>query len=608
MIDYAIKPLAPGAHQFQVDVTIQSPDPAGQLVSLPAWIPGSYMIRDFAKNIVSLNARSGETPLELVKLDKQTWRLPVCSSPVKISYQVYAWDLSVRGAHLDTTHGFFNGTSVFLRVHGQEEQACLVDIAPPDGEDYADWRLATTLTSCGAPHLAFGLYGAGNYDELIDHPVEMGRFSHAAFEVAGVPHEIVISGKHYADMERICADLQRICTQHVQLFGELPEMERYLFLVMAVGEGYGGLEHRSSTSLICKRDDLPQKRVPEMSDGYRQFLGLCSHEYFHLWNVKRIRPLQLMQADLTQEAYTTLLWFFEGVTSYYDDLALVRSGCIDPRAYLELLAKTITRVYRSGGRRKQSVADSSFDAWTKFYKQDENAPNAIVSYYTKGALIALLLDQIIRRDTAGRQSLDDIMRVLWQRYGRRDIGLDEDEVERVTAELTGLDLKGFFDRAVRGCEELELAPALDRVGIGFDLRPARGSADQGGVKEPAQDKEPAAPRLVLGVATRSEGRDVVIANVFDQGAAQLAGISAGDVLIAIDGLRVTEANMDNLMARAINGTPLEVHVFRRDELMRFEVTPLPAVADTCELWIREPVDKQTVDCRQAWLSTVQVTA
>ncbi|WP_260293329.1 M61 family metallopeptidase [Sedimenticola hydrogenitrophicus] len=608
MIDYAIKPLAPGAHQFQVDVTIQSPDPAGQLVSLPAWIPGSYMIRDFAKNILSLGARSGETPLEVVKLDKQTWQLPVCSGPVKISYQVYAWDLSVRGAHLDTTHGFFNGTSVFLRVHGQEEQACLVDIAPPDGEAYADWRLATTMTSCGAPHLAFGLYGAGNYDELIDHPVEMGRFSHTAFEVAGVPHEIVISGKHYADMERICADLQRICSQHVQLFGELPEMERYLFLVMAVGEGYGGLEHRSSTSLICKRDDLPQKRVPEMSDGYRQFLGLCSHEYFHLWNVKRIRPLKLMQADLTQEAYTTLLWFFEGVTSYYDDLALVRSGCIDPRAYLELLAKTITRVYRSGGRRKQSVADSSFDAWTKFYKQDENAPNAIVSYYTKGALIALLLDQLIRRDTAGRQSLDDIMRALWQRYGRRDIGLSEDEVERVTAELTGLDLKGFFDRAVRGCEELELAPALDRVGIGFSLRPARGAADQGGVKETTQEKESAAPRLVLGVATRSEGRDVVIANVFDQGAAQLAGISAGDVLIAIDGLRPTEANMDNLMTRAINGTPLEVHVFRRDELMRFEVTPLPAVADTCELWIRESVEKQTVDCRQAWLSTVQVTA
>jgi len=602
MIDYVIKPFSPESHQFQVDVTIQSPDPEGQLVALPAWIPGSYMIRDFARNIVSLSAYSSETRLDVEKLDKQTWRLPRCEGPIRVNYQVYAWDLSVRGAHLDTTHGFFNGTSVFLRVHGQEDQACLVDIRPPDGDIYADWRLATTLTSCGAQHLAFGLYGASNYDELIDHPVEMGRFTHAVFEVAGVPHEVVITGKHYADMERICFDLQRVCSQHVQLFGELPEMERYLFLVMAVGDGYGGLEHRSSTALICKRDDLPQKRMTEMSDGYRQFLGLCSHEYFHLWNVKRIRPLILKQTDLTQEAYTSLLWFFEGVTSYYDDLALVRSGCIDQRSYLELVAKTVSRVYRGAGRLKQSVADSSFDAWTKFYKQDENAPNAVVSYYTKGALIALILDQVIRSETGERQSLDDIMRELWNRYGRRDIGLDEDEIERVVADFTGISLKDYFDHAVRGCDDLDLAANLDRLGIGFDLRPAYGSSDQGGIREIGKTRESDPPRLVLGVVTRIEGRDVVIANVFDRGAAQLAGISAGDVLVAIDGLRVTESNMDKLIARAINGAPIEILVFRRDELMRFAVTPLPAVANTCELWFKDGIDEQTLDRRQRWLS------
>ncbi|WP_435686537.1 M61 family metallopeptidase [Sedimenticola selenatireducens] len=609
MIDYTIKPFSPESHQFQVDLAIQNPDPEGQLVSLPAWIPGSYMIRDFARNIVSLSVYCGETRLDAVKLDKQTWRLPACKGPIKVRYQVYAWDLSVRGAHLDTTHGFFNGTSVFLRVHGQEDQACLVDIRPPDGDIYADWRLATTLTSCGARHLAFGVYGASSYEELIDHPVEMGRFTHAVFEVAGVPHEVVITGKHYADMERICFDLQRVCSQHVQLFGELPEMERYLFLVMAVGEGYGGLEHRSSTALICKRDDLPQKRVTEMSDGYRQFLGLCSHEYFHLWNVKRIRPLILKQADLTQEAYTSLLWFFEGVTSYYDDLALVRSGCIDQRGYLELVARTVSRVYRGTGRLKQSVAESSFDAWSKFYKQDENAPNAVVSYYTKGALIALVLDQIIRSKTDERLSLDDIMRELWSRYGRRDIGLDEDEIERVVESFTGINLKDYFDAAVRGCDDLDLAANLDQVGIGFSLRPASGSSDQGGIKETAgKDKESAPPRLVLGVATRIDGRDVVISNVFDQGAAQRAGISAGDVFVAMDGLRVTESNMDNLVARAINGTPIEVLVFRRDELMRFDVTPLPAVANTCELWFKDGVDARALERRQRWLSGTQAKA
>lgn len=602
MIDYSINPVSPESHQFQIEVTIQRPDPQGQLVSLPAWIPGSYMIRDFARNIVSLSAYADEIPLDVVKLDKQTWRLPVCEGPLRVRYQVYAWDLSVRGAHLDTTHGFFNGTSVFLRVHGQEDQACQVDIVPPAGVAFADWRLATTMSSRGAEHLAFGLYGASNYDELIDHPVEMGRFTHAMFEVAGVPHEVVISGNHHADMERICTDLTKICSQHVTLFGELPEMERYLFLVTALGDGYGGLEHRSSTALICKRDDLPDKTMTEISDGYRQFLGLCSHEYFHLWNVKRIRPLALKQADLTQEVYTSLLWFFEGVTSYYDDLALVRSGCIEQNSYLELLAKTISRVYRGTGRLKQSVAESSFDAWSKFYKQDENAPNAIVSYYTKGALAALVLDQLISRDTAGRHSLDDIMRELWIRFGRPDIGLGEDEIERVVQEFTGIDLGGFFDRAVRGRDDLDLAGHLDRLGIGFNLRPASGSADQGGIRETGKEKQPAPPRLVLGVVTRTDGKEVVISNVFDQGAAQLAGISAGDVLVAIDGLRVTESNLDNLVGRANNGVPIEAVVFRRDELMRFEVTPLPAVANTCDLWLKNEIDAQTLERRQRWLT------
>ncbi|WP_428622213.1 M61 family metallopeptidase [Sedimenticola sp.] len=605
MVDYSITPLSPEAHLFQVDLSIQSPDPEGQRVSLPAWIPGSYMIRDFARNIVTLTAESNGKRVNGEKLDKQTWRFDKCGGPLRVSYQVYAWDLSVRGAHLDTTHGFFNGTSVFLKVHGQEDKACLVDIHRPAGETYDDWRLATSMTSCGAQHHDFGLYGARNYQDLIDHPVEMGNFTHATFDVSGVPHEVVVTGKHYSDMGRICADLEKICAQHIQLFGELPEMERYLFLVMAVGDGYGGLEHRNSTSLICKRDDLPQRRVSEMSDGYRQFLGLCSHEYFHLWNVKRIRPLKLMQADLDREAYTSLLWFFEGVTSYYDDLALVRSGCIEQSSYLELLAKTVTRVYRGDGRLKQSVAESSFDAWTKFYKQDENAPNAIVSYYTKGALIALLLDQIIRRESKGSQSLDDVMRALWDQYGRRDVGLRESEIEQVIETVSGINLKDFFDTAVRGCEDLDLAPALEQLGIGFRLRPNRGASDQGGLRALEKDKDEHSPRLVLGVATRTDGKDVVVTNVFDHGAAQLVGIAAGDVLIAIDGLRVTEANMDNLIARAINGAPIEVLAFRRDEMMRFSVTPLPAVANTCELWLKEGVDEQALCRRRAWLSNSQ---
>ena len=413
MIRYQIQAVSPEAHLFRVTVCISSPDPKGQKFLLPAWIPGSYMIRDFARNIVTINAQCGDADLALEKLDKQTWQCESCNGELTLVYDVYAWDLSVRSAHLDTTHGYFNGTSVFVKILGQDSNPCEVEILRPEGEGYSDWQIATTLAPLDTEFLRFGRYRAENYGDLIDHPVEMGTFSHASFSISGVPHDIVITGRHTADMDRLCHDLQAICSQHIKFFGELPQMERYLFQVMAVGSGYGGLEHRSSTSLLCGREDLPLMHEKEVSENYREFLGLCSHEYFHLWNVKRIRPEVFKKAGLTREVHTNLLWAFEGITSYYDDMGLVRSGRIKPESYLELLARLITRVHRGSGRLKQSVAESSFDAWTKFYKQDENAPNAIVSYYGKGALIALALDFTLRIETDRRVSLDDLMRALW---------------------------------------------------------------------------------------------------------------------------------------------------------------------------------------------------
>jgi predicted metalloprotease with PDZ domain len=245
------------------------------------------------------------------------------------------------------------------------------------------------MERAGAAPLGFGRYRAQGSADLIDHPVEMGDFLHTQFLAAGTPHEIAIYGRHRADLGRLSRDLQKVCEEHANLFGELPP-DRYLFLMMVVGQGYGGLEHRDSTSLICSRADLPVPGQTEVTEGYRRLLGLCSHEYFHLWNVKRIQPARIQSSDLSGEVHTRLLWAFEGFTSYYDDLALVRCGLITERDYLDLLAQTITRVMRVNGRTKQSVAESSFDAWTKFYKQDENAPNAIVSYYAKGRWSASL--------------------------------------------------------------------------------------------------------------------------------------------------------------------------------------------------------------------------
>jgi predicted metalloprotease with PDZ domain len=563
-IHYTITPKDLAAHLFEVVLTVERPAEDGQVLSLPAWIPGSYMIREFARNIVRIRAESGGKKVSLKKVDKHTWRAAPCDGQLTLTYEVYAWDLSVRAAHLDQTHGFFNGTSVFLAIQGQENLPHIVDIRRPEGDEYKAWRVATALPELKAKRYGFGTYIAANYDELIDHPVEMGTFDLATFKAHGVPHDIIITGRvPNLDMARIAADLQKICETQIALFEPKTKrapMQRYVFMTMAVGDGYGGLEHRASTALICSRADLPVKGQETMSEGYRTYLGLCSHEYFHTWNVKRIKPAAFAPYDLRTEGYTSLLWLFEGFTSYYDDLALVRSGVIDEAAYFKLVAKTVNGVLRGSGRTKQSVAESSFDAWVKYYRQDENAPNAIVSYYTKGSLIGLALDLTIREQTNGRKSLDDVMRTLWQRYGRdfyegkaRGIGVTEQEVEALFDEVTGLKLKRFFDRYVRGTDDLP----FDKLFAPFAVA----------VTDERKDA-----KASLGVRTSKDGNDCKLANVYEGGPAHKAGLSAGDILVAIDGLRATHANLDTLLGRYRAGDKVSIHAFRRDELMDFTVT------------------------------------
>lgn len=597
-VHYAIRPADLALHLFEVTLTISSPDPEGQVVSLPAWIPGSYMIREFARNIVQIRAECDGRKVRLTKLDKHSWRATRCDGPLVLHYQVYAWDLSVRAAHLDQTHGFFNGTSTFLQVHGQEMLPHVVEILPPDDIDgsgaFDGWRVATSLRELKARRHRFGSYIADNYDELIDHPVEMGEFQLIRFDAHGVPHEMAITGRvPNLDSARLAADLKKICEQQIALFEPATKrapMERYVFLTMVVGDGYGGLEHRASTALICSRNDLPVKGHPAMSEGYRGFLGLCSHEYFHTWNVKRIKPAVFAPYDLRAENHTPLLWLFEGFTSYYDDLVLVRAGLIDEKTYLGLLAKTLNGVLRGAGRLKQSVAESSFDAWTKYYRQDENAPNAVVSYYTKGSLVALLLDLTIRAGTQGKRSLDDVMRALWRRYGRdfyspkagaNGKGVTEADVDALFDEVSGLSLKALLDRAVRGTKDLPLQEAFAQLAIA--MMPT------------AKSGKPS-----LEVRTRKEGGDCKLASVHEGGAAHVAGLSAGDVLVAIDGLRVTASNLETMLARYQVGDTVGVHAFRRDELMTFSAS---LKADAAPQYAFELRDKPlaAAKLRKAWL-------
>ena len=592
---YRIFAADPAAHHFEVSCTVPCPAAGGQRFALPAWIPGSYLIREFARHVIAIRAEAGGKPVRLDKLDKHTWQAPALKAgqPITVTCEIYAWDLSVRGAHLDPTHAFFNGTSTFLRVIGQEDAPCLVDIQPPEGERYKDWRVATAMTPAQAggdrrgkaKRHGFGLYCAENYDELIDHPVEMGHFSHATFEACGVPHEVVITGRHDCDMSRLCRDLKRICEWQIRFFGEPAPMSRYVFLVTAVGNGYGGLEHRASTALLCSRNDLPFAGMSGLPEGYRTFLGLCSHEYFHTWNVKRIKPAAFTPYDLERENYTTLLWAFEGFTSYYDDLALLRSGAIELKDWLDLMAKTISNVLRTPGRLKQSLAESSFDAWSKFYRPDENTPNAVVSYYAKGALFALALDLTLRAKTDGRVALDDVMRALWERHGKTGIGVGEDDIRRIAEECSGLKLKRLFADGVSGTHDLPLRKLLAPFGVDLTLEVT------------AAAKTPS-----LGVKINAEANvanEIRLATVFDGGAAQTAGLAAGDALVAVDGLRVTPSTLDKLLARHQAGDTVRIHAFRRDELMEFTVRLDPPPADNARLAIREGA----YPLRKPWLGT-----
>ncbi|GAB3249647.1 M61 family metallopeptidase [Chitinimonas naiadis] len=600
-IRYQIVPSAPEAHLFDVTLVIDQPAAEGQQLSLPVWIPGSYLVREFAKNIVTISATDENGAVAIEKLDKRSWRVGKAKGALTVRYTVYGFDLSVRTAYLDQTRAFFNGTSLCLSVEGQLDAPVAVELVAPSGKDYRDWRVATSLKPLKAKPYAFGTYFAANYDELIDHPVELGDFTLIQFKACGVPHDFVLSGRlPKIDSKRLARDVKAICEYQIKLFGEPAPFDRYVFMTFVSGDGYGGLEHRASTALMASRDSLPQPGETGMKSSYRQYLGLISHEYFHTWNVKRIKPAAYAPYPSDGEAYSRLLWAFEGLTSYYDDLTLVRTGLIDVDSYLELLSHTITGVLRTPGRLVQSLADSSFDTWIKYYRPDENAPNSMVSYYTKGALAGLCLDLHIRKESRGKHSLDDVMLALWQRYGRdfyegKPVGVPEEGWEAVAEEVTGLKLKPLFDRFLRSTEDLPLEAALTEVGVQWQARGQVSAGDKGGWLEKSKPTG-----VWLGARTASDNGLVKLTHLFSDGPAMQAGLSANDVLVAIDGLKANQANVDASLASAKAGDKLELLAFRRDELMKFKLKLEAAPASTVGLKASD-VEKTAVTKRKAWL-------
>lgn len=556
---YALSMPEPETHLFHVRMEVPREGAERIRVAMPAWAPGSYLVRDFARHVQDFEAKDARgRPLDWRRVDKQTWEVDAGrGARVIVTYRVYANDLSVQASHLDVTHGFANGPSVFLYVDGRKDAPCALKVTPARG-----WHVDVALPSRGR-----GEYAATDYDHLADSPIECGTHRRIDFSVRGKPHRIALYGHGNEDEAQVERDLKRIVQEEEAIFGGLP-YDQYLFIVHLSDRARGGLEHRASNVSSVERFTFqPAKK-------YEDFLALEAHEFFHTWNVKRLRPAVLGPFDYSGETYTTLLWAMEGITSYYDHLVLVRAGLITEERYREFLAETITKLRQQPGRFKLSLDQSSFLTWVKLYKQDENWINTGVSYYLKGELIGLVLDLAIRDRTRGRKSLDDVMRALYEMYPATGPGIPEphhggrDGWREAIEQVTGLSWRSFWRKYIEGTDEVDFERFLRTVG--WDVAPLRKDDKP---EEKAKKGDYASAGGWLGVEARENEKRVRIAHVLAHSPAMRAGLNAEDELVALDGhhLRDKDALERRLRERA-PGDRVRLHVIRRGELVEAEVT------------------------------------
>ena len=537
-IHYRVSMPQPTNHLFQVDLTLGEgfPHQPQWVFSLPVWTPGSYLIREYARHVQGLQAWCGEVPIAVEKITKNRWQTIAPApndQPLRVSYQVLAAELTVRTNHLDATHGYFNPAALLMAVEGYQQQPHQVTIVLPR----CHWQVATPLPSIPNDPLTFE---SANYDQLVDSPFEMGEHQRFEFTVLDKPHSLVIWGKGNYNPQSLIQDISRIIETEAALWGGLP-YDRYLFL-MHLATGYGGLEHRDSCSLICPRQAFRQ------IESYQTVLNLIAHEFFHLWNVKRLRPQALETFDYDRENYTPSLWFSEGVTSYYDLLIPQRSGLYESHTFLSLLAKDITRFLNTPGRLVHPLREASFDAWIKLYRRDAHSDNHHISYYLKGAMVTLLLDLRIRERHQNRRSFDDVLRSLWQAFGKPERGFREADVERTIAQvLDSQDFLADYREYLDGTAELPFDEAF--APFGLELVPLQ-------------------PNLPFwGLSLYTERGRVLIRSVLPNAPGQQAGLEPEDELLAIDGLRVSSAEQAlHLLQNYLAGEPIALTVFHEDLL------------------------------------------
>ena len=579
-IRYEIAVREPHRHLFDVALIAGGSFDDSVEVRMPVWSPGSYLIREYARNVqdVTVSAPDGR-PLSFEKVSKNAWRIDGAAGGFAFRFRLYANEPNVQSPHLDDTHGFIHPPAVCPWIEGYSDQPCDVALDLPDG-----WRIATGLEPVAGKANTFR---ASDYDELLDCPIECGDFVDLQFKARRRPHRIVISGGGTFDEKALLKETRRIVETVIDFWGGAPPYRHYTFICHVYPGSRGGLEHRNSTVLgIDAHSFHPRKKYED------QVLTLIAHEFFHTWSVKRIRPAALGPFDYGQENYTRLLWVFEGITSYYDNLLVVRAGLMPAKRYFKNLSDFIGKLHRTPGRLRQSLAESSFDTWIKFYRQNEHSPNALVNYYLKGMLVGLLLDLHVREKTDGRVSLDDVMRELWRRYQDDGAGIGEAEFEAIAAEVSGLDLRRFFRRAVHSAEELDFNAALRPFGLRLVTK-RKGEASENGD----------GPTPWIGVETDAKDNAVAIRTVYEASPAERAGLSAGDIVLAVDGLRVTPDTFKARLRAMTPGRSVDIAFFRRDRL-RSATLKIDRTFET-EMSIEPVADagERTRRLRDAWLGS-----
>ncbi|MBW4615146.1 MAG: M61 family metallopeptidase [Desmonostoc vinosum HA7617-LM4] len=537
-IDYLVTISQPETHLFEVTLNlVDYPLPILDL-KLPVWTPGSYLVREYAKNLQDLVAFTGNKPLSWRKVSKNHWQIEKEGvSELSVRYRIFANELTVRTNHLDATHAYFNGAALFFRIPGWEKQPIRVAIAPP----HPEWQITTPLPAVTQKANTFL---ASDFDTLVDSPFEIGHHQLYQFEALAKPHELAIWGQGNLQVQRLIADIQKIIQVEAQIFNGLP-YERYVFLLHLTSQAFGGLEHKNSCSLIYQRFGF------RVQDKYERFIQLVAHEFFHLWNVKRIRPKALEAFDYDQENYTPSLWFCEGSTSYYDLLIPLRAGIYDPKSYLNHLSKEITRYELTPGRKVQPVSESSFDAWIKLYRPDANSGNSQISYYLKGEMVSLLLDLLIRSHHDNQRSFDNVMQRMWLQFGQAEIGYTPEQLQEVIESVAEIDLSDFFQRYIDGIDDLPFNQYLEPFGLQL-------IADQ--------EEEP-----YLGMKVNSENGREIIKFVEIGSPAQVGGIDAGDELLAINGIKVVANSLSDRLKDYQPDDTIQITVFHQDELRTYSV-------------------------------------